>query len=346
VATAVTEAMGLTTLDPQLDATLVADFIRFCVRKRGCWPVFPITMDKLFRFFVFLRARGALGKGKTNEWTAALRWKRAIVRYALPWQRDPFEIVGEALVDSLRKRFKNSEQRTVSIAVKLCITLDLFLAIWTALSDDIPDEKVQRTLYLVYWLTGFRAATLVLGSDKRKWKRIVRMRHLTFIPNRRAPVRVLILLPCTKTTKEFEPMVHTLVEPAHPEIGMNGVRRLRDHYEERLAQGANAEDPVFINPRSSKAYSRNVMTARLKALINRLASRSVGGRRIAGEPADYFSGVSFRKSVLQRLKDQNVSATRIASYAHHRSLSSQMSYVAENFESAQNLQPALYHGLS
>ena len=88
------------------------------------------------------------------------------------------------------------------------------------------------------------------------------------------------------------------------------------------------------------------MTAKLKALINRLASRSVGGRRIAGEPADYFSGVSFRKSVLQRLKDQNVSATRIASYAHHRSLSSQMSYVAENFEWAQNLQPALYHGLS
>ena len=42
---------------------------------------------------------------------------------------------------------------------------------------------MERTLFLLYYVGGFRAATFCLGSDRRGHRRLVRLGHISFFRN-------------------------------------------------------------------------------------------------------------------------------------------------------------------
>ena len=60
----------------------------------------------------------------------------------------------------------------------------------------------------------------------------------------------------------------------------------------------------------------------------------------------FLAGISFRKAVLQKLKDAGLQPTQIATYASHKSINSQMSYVAETYQANGDIAAALYDGLA
>ena len=62
-------------------------------------------------------------------------------------------------------------------------------------------------------------------------------------------------------------------------------------------------------------------------------------------PSAYISGISFRKAVLQKLKDMGMSPSQVATYATHKTLAAQMNYVAATVESCAEVAAALYTGL-
>ena len=76
-----------------------------------------------------------------------------------------------------------------------------------------------------------------------------------------------------------------------------------------------------------------------------MATVSVGISKKKLKPSTFISGVSFRKAVLQKLKDGGLQPTQIATYATHSSIQAQMSYVAESFEASGDIAGALYKGL-
>ena len=130
-----------------------------------------------------------------------------------------------------------------------------------------------------------------------------------------------------------------------PTAATCAVKSLWRQVKRREREGATRDDVLFWNPRIRKPYSRNVFTTRLKQRVNMVASTTIGGRQLPGQPSDYIAGISFRKAVLQKLKDAGMQPTRIATYASHASIRSQMSYVAETFEAAGDIAGALYDGL-
>ena len=92
--------------------------------------------------------------------------------------------------------------------------------------------------------------------------------------------------------------------------------------------------------------SRNVFTSRLKQRIDMVCSRWIGNTRLKRPPSSYMAGISFRKAVLQKLKDAGLQPTQIATYASHKSINAQMSYVAETYQASGNIAKALYNGLT
>jgi hypothetical protein len=328
------------TQDPQRDLRKVADFLEFCLHGRGTWPPVPCDAAKLYLFFFWLRRHRTLGKG----WRSALTWKTPVVRFLQTWQRDPFDTISLALLDRFKAGFNNITADTVT-PVKLSISNAMFKAIWAQLDPADVSERVDRNLLMTFDIGGFRVGTLVLGSGKRKHEQIMRLKHVHFLPSIAAPMHCFVICPCTKTTRSTQPVGHVLAANPDCDSEKCAVKCLKDQVLMRRSQGAGDDDVLFANPRTGRPYSRNVFTTRLKRLIDRVASRRVGGRRLPNPPSTYFSGVSFRKSVLTRLMEQGVSATRISAYAHHKSVHSQMNYVCENFETTERTAAVLYVGL-
>ena len=125
------------------------------------------------------------------------------------------------------------------------------------------------------------------------------------------------------------------------------VKSLWRQVRRREREGATGGDVLFANPRIRKPYSRNVFTTRLKQRIDAVASSQIGDVKLRHRPSTYIAGISFRKAVLQKLKDANMKPTRIATYASHKSIQAQMAYVAETFEvkGSGDMAKALYKGL-
>ena len=110
------------------------------------------------------------------------------------------------------------------------------------------------------------------------------------------------------------------------------VARLAAYIKLRRACHARPGDPVFVNPRNNKPYSRNVLADHLKTYVDCVASRLVLGHRLTRLPSYYVSGISFRRGTLTRLASAGVHPTLIARYAHHRSVDAQIAYVCETYE--------------
>lgn len=335
------KSLGMATLDQGKELPKVIEFIEFCIVSRGGWKVFPIRAAKMYRFFFWLVRRKNLGR----SWASVLPYKRAVVRWAQSWQRDPFEVITPQLRDHLRKCFKNAVHEVV-MQPKIMLSDELFIAIWEVLSDEDESEFVDKNILMVYKIAGFRAASLALGSDRRRWARVVRIKHVKFLPSRADPQRAFVLLPQTKTRPGcWQPVGHVISRNPDPESERCAVKRLLKQVELRERDGASRDDVLFSNPRTGKPYSKNVLNSRLKSLIDRVASRWIGDTRLPGKPSDFFSAVSFRKAVLTRLKEGGLSPTQIATYADHKSIQSQMAYVCETFQAAGDTAAVLYERL-
>ena len=154
-----------------------------------------------------------------------------------------------------------------------------------------------------------------------------------------------MLLPSTKTRPGWNPVGMILRRNPNVNAVTCAVKSLWRQVRRRERQGAHGNGVLFWNPHNKRPYSRNVFTSRLKSRIDRVAKPTLGGRRLKEKPSAHISGVSFRKAVIQKLKDMGMQPTQIATYASHRNIQAQMSYVAETYEASGDIAGALYKGL-
>jgi hypothetical protein len=337
----VTAALGLYNKDPERDTSKVWDFLDFCVEHAlpGSWPPFPVTIEKLTRFLFFIQRDHNI----SNGWKGVLTWRRAIVRWMAPVQFDPFTTVGTALEERVRNGFTNSvEQRRFP---KVPVTTALFNAVWDLLSDGSPLHEMERTLYLLYHIGGFRAATFTKSSDKRADARLVRIMHVSFFDAADGQRAAFLILPMTKTTSCWQPVGHCLRGNPTGDVSKCAVHRLEALIAERKAKGAQPTDPIFVNPRTGGAYSRNTFAAHLKVYVDAVASRYVLGRRLPKPPSAYVSGISFRRGVISRLAHAHAPPQQIAVYSDHRDINSQMHYICETYEAPGVTAGMLYAGI-
>jgi hypothetical protein len=195
-----------------------------------------------------------------------------------PFQRDPFGVVSVAMVDRFKKGFTDTAVEAVR-PVKLAIKTSLFKAMWEKLDASDPCERVDTNVLMTYNIGGFRVGTPVLGSSKRRYKQIVRMKHVCFLPSLEAPTWCFVMCPSSKTTPSTQPVGHVLGAANLDGCSAECVDAcLRDQCLLWKSDGASRNDVMFANPRTRKRYSRNVFTTRVKWLIGKVASRRVGGR--------------------------------------------------------------------
>ena len=84
-----------------------------------------------------------------------------------------------------------------------------------------------------------------------------------------------LCLPEMKTTASWQPVGHVLQSHPGGDFERCAVHRLETLITARLAAGASPTDPIFINPRNRRPYSRNVFGDHLRDYINVVASRYV-----------------------------------------------------------------------
>lgn len=336
-----TEALGLYNKDPERDWSRVTDYLMFCVERAlpRSWPPLPLTAEKLTRFLFFIQRHRGLSTG----WKSVQNWRRALVRWLAPVQIDPFVAAGQAFEDTVRASFNNyvPQRRTI----KVPMTTELFLAIWTLLGDGSALHELERTLYLLYYVGGFRAATFTRSSDKRGWKRLVRIMHVQFFDAANGRRSAFLCLPQTKTTAAWQPVGHVLQGHPSGDRERCAVLRLEDLINARLASGAKRTDPIFINPRNRLPYSRNVFVDHLRDYINVVASRYVLGRRLPRPPGSFVSAISFRRGAITRLSQAGRPPQEIARFAHHADVNSQRDYICETFECPGISAELLYRGV-
>ena len=82
---------------------------------------------------------------------------------------------------------------------KLQLKDDLYNGIMQTLDKSMVGDHIDGDLYTLFKVAGMWVTSLVLGSDKRRYERIVRLKHLEFLPSRQDRQRVFLLLPSTKT---------------------------------------------------------------------------------------------------------------------------------------------------
>ena len=129
--------MSKRTKDSHLDKSKLIDFFQFCARARDSWPILPITTAKLFRWFNSLVIRRKLGR----SWKSVLPYKKAVMRWAGKYQKDPFDVAGEGVVDDLRKAFKNMHAERPA-PCKIQCNDELFEAVLD--TGDTPSVKRTR----------------------------------------------------------------------------------------------------------------------------------------------------------------------------------------------------------
>ena len=338
----ISTALRMWNKDPERDTSKILDFFDFCAQRAlpGTWPPLPVTVAKLTRFLFFIQRQHRI----SNGWKGCLGWRRAIVRYIAPVQIDPFLGVDEAVEARVHAAFANTVvQRRF---VKVPMTAELFNAMWILLDDGTALHELEKTLFLLYMVGGYRAATFTLSSDKRGWARLVKLMHVSFfvaVDGRRA---AFIVLPQTKTTASWQPVGHVLRANPTGDLRRCAVHRLEMLVQARLAAGAAPTEPIFINPSNRRAYSRNVFANHLKIYMDAVTSRYILGRRLPRPPSAYVSGISFRRGVLTRLAANNVSPQQIATFADHTDVNSQLAYVGETYECPGVTAEHLYRGLS
>ena len=160
--------------DPSRDESKIVDYLCFCAERVGAWPPFPCTADKMVRFMFFITRARMLSGG----WEQALGWHRAVVRWFAPVQKDPFDVVERAFYEHVRGSFAATVRQRRS--PKAPMTTELFAAIWNYLDTGSELDELERTLFLLYFVTGFRASTWALGSDRRGPHRLVKMDNISF----------------------------------------------------------------------------------------------------------------------------------------------------------------------
>lgn len=334
------EALQKYNKDPEREQSHVRDFMMFCVERGlpGTWPIFPVTVAKLTRFMFFIIRFRRLSGG----WKDAQKWRRAIVRYMAPVQVDPFLGVGESVEERVRAAFTRSvAQRRF---VKAPMTMALFNGIWDLLDTGTELHELERTLFLLYQIGGFRAATFTLSSDKRGWNRLVKIMNVSFYNDADGCRAAFVTLPETKTTAEWQPVGHVIRARPDGNQSRCAVHRLEALINSRLAAGARPTDAIFINPRNRRPYSKNVFNSHLKTYIDQVASRYVLGQRLPRRPSAYISAISFRRGTLSRLAGAGVAATQIASFADHTDIGSQLHYICETYEAPGVTAAHLYAG--
>jgi len=332
--------MQAMTKDPHLDKPKVKDFLLFCAKAKGAWPPFPITAAKLYRWFYSLMKRRNLGK----SWKSILTYKKAVIRWAARFQTDPFDELSIGTREDLKKAFE-VQFKVKPSQEKLQLTDDLFNGIMKTVDRTNVGDRIDGDLYTIFKVAGMRVTSLVLGSDKRRFERIVRLKHVEFLPSRQDRQRVFLLLPSTKTRSAANPVGMSLVRNTDPLSKTCAVKSLWSQVRRRERQGATGRDVLFFNVRNKRPYSRNVFTTRLKSRVDAVAAKSIGKHNRQIKPSSYISGVSFRKAVMQKLKDGGHQPTQIATYATHKSSRSQMSYVTETKETSSAVAGTLYKGL-
>jgi hypothetical protein len=337
----VTEALGLYNKDPERDDSKVVDYLEFCIQRAlpGSFPPLPLTTAKLTRFMFFIVRYRKI----SNGWKGALTWRRAIVRWLAPMQIDPFYGVDAAVETLVHNSFANTVlQRRY---VKVPMTMELFTAIWQLLGTGSELFELERTLFLLYQVGGYRAATFTLSTDKRAWARLVRLMHVSFFTAADGTRAAFIVLPETKTTASWRPVGHVLRANPSGDRSRCAVHRLEALVVARLAAGADPTEPIFINPNNNRPYSRNVFVSHLKVYIDAVASRFILGRRLPRPASKYVSAISFRRGVLSRLAGANVPAQEIAVFADHAHIDSQLAYICETWEAPGVTAEHLYRGM-
>ena len=205
--------------------------------------------------------------------------------------------------------------------------------------------ELERTLFLLYQVGGYRAATFTLSTDKRAWARLVRLMHVSFFTAADGTRAAFIVLPETKTTASWRPVGHVLRANPSGDRSRCAVHRLETLIVARLAAGADPTEPIFINPNNNRPYSRNVFVSHLKVYIDAVASRFILGRRLPRPASKYVSAISFRRGVLSRLAGANVPAQEIAVFADHAHIDSQLAYICETWEAPGVTAEHLYRGM-
>ena len=129
-----------------------------------------------------------------------------------------------------------------------------------------------------------RVSSLVLGTDKRRHQRIVKIKNVKFLPATGTPKAAFLLPPSTKTRKSWQPVGLILRRNRNRSAKICAVQAMQRQMAIRKADGASKEDVLFANPRTGKPYSRNVFTTRLKSLVDKSAAWTVGDTYI-GRPS-------------------------------------------------------------
>ena len=262
--------MASRTKDQHLDGAKVRDFFMFCARGRGTWPVLPITAGKVYRWFYSIMRRKKL----KSSWKSVLPYKKALMRWATQYQKDPFSVLDADVVDDMRKAFK-AEFPVLPKQIKIQITDDLFAAVVLSLSPSNPIDRIDRDLYTVLKIAGTRVSSLVLGADKRRFDRIVRLKHVVFLPSSRNRQRVFMLLPVTKTRSAAD-LVGMMLERNHnPKSKVCAVESLYSQVRRRKRAGAMTKADIF---EWLDAYSDTVQLARWKLEGESLNARQAMGK--------------------------------------------------------------------
>jgi hypothetical protein len=272
-------------------------------------------------------------------------YKGALMRWASRYQEDPFAGLSKTALRGLKQAFTNTFLEKPE-KLKIQITDEIFSAVMSSLDASSELDAIDADLYTVFKIAGTRVSSLVLGSDNRKWKRVVRMKHVTFLPDEATRHRAFLLLPATKTRHEYRPVGMILKKNPDEQASTCAVDSLWRQVCRRREQGASKNEVLFVNLNNNKPMSRNVFTTRLKKRVDMVCSRRIGNTRLKRPPSSYIAGISFRKAVLQKLKDAGLQPTQIATYASHKSINAQMSYVAETYQASGDIARALYNGLA
>ena len=113
--------------------------------------------------------------------------------------------------------------------------------------------ELERTLFLLYQVGGYRAATFTLSTDKRAWARLVRLMHVSFFTAADGTRAAFIVLPETKTTASWRPVGHVLRANPSGDRSRCAVHRLETLVVARLAAGADPTEPNFHQPEQQSA---------------------------------------------------------------------------------------------
>jgi len=282
---------------------------------RPSFPIFPISVDKLCEYALWLNDNGVNGWASVKNYIAA----------AMAWQKERSlndsryaSTQAEAFYDHFRSRFKSDVPVKRKREAKLAITTGLMEAMALLTNPNDKTAVGEMASYVVLYFASIRIGH-VAPQSRNKQQHVLLWRNIIISED-----EVFIYLFSTKTlpsaandgwwtTIAARPLGHFMLDP---------VRLLRRW---RTLSFVSHAQPVFHAVGAPMlVVTRLNFTSTLRRRLTAAARLLPHGRAFN---AAAFAGISFRRSGLQALWGK-VPAQQVADHAGHKQISSTMAYAA------------------